>query len=139
MRVLRDATVDDVNAVMAREFGRKTEVNGEAAIAEWKQSLHPEWDKWLLDMFPDLKTTQGGASRLTEDELSVLGMVMRMANVTWKAGQIHRANAGDTSRINPLERGAVYNPYELLLITGSDSQALLAMVKDLAVLQQDGR
>ena len=39
----------------------------------------------------------------------------RVANCTWKSGQVHRAAwDGNTSRIDPDKRGGVYNPFDFL-------------------------
>lgn len=49
------------------------------------------------------------------DRLEALEFSVRLANATWKAGQVHRAVwEGNTSRIDPVQREA-FNPYDLLL------------------------
>lgn len=51
----------------------------------------------------------------TESDQQILDTAIRLANATWKVGQVHRAAwEGNTSRIDPNKRGGVFNPFDLL-------------------------
>jgi len=51
----------------------------------------------------------------TEEDQQILDTALRLANTTWKEGQVHRAAwEGNTSRIDPNKRGGVFNQYDLL-------------------------
>ncbi len=85
---------------------------------------------------------------LSENELQALDMAVRLANVTWKVGQAHRAVREDNdSRVTP-DRG-VFDPYDLVIsknysafapAEGSDSAllgtTLVEVWKDIRQLEQ---
>ena len=60
------------------------------------------------------KTREGGAQPLDTKGQDSLEMGLRLANATWKSGQVHRAAwEGNDGRINP-EKRVAYNPYDVL-------------------------
>lgn len=109
--LLRDATFDDVLRVTARELGQP--VPQGLTPDQIKQSLHEtakgDYFEDKIDSLPF-----GGETPLTEQQEQALDVAVRLANATWKAGQVHRAAwEGNDGRISPEKREA-FNPFDLL-------------------------
>lgn len=111
--VVKKASLGDIAALVARDLGVNASVLGKdlkGTLQGLKDTaLKDDYFKDLIDKLPDNKAT------LDDKGLDTLGMGVRMANCTWKSGQVHRAAwEGNTSRIDPDKRGGVYNPFDFL-------------------------
>lgn len=115
--LLRDATFHDVLRVTARELGQPAPEG--LTPDQTKKSLH---ETAKGDYFEDQIDSLPFAERasLSEQEEQALDVAVRLANVTWKVGQVHRAAwEGNDGRINPAKREA-FNPFDLLKKTQYD-------------------
>lgn len=146
-RLLDGGTVGDAKLVVEREFGRGAARSGADLLAEWDEKVDREdpYNGWLIEILDIAKANEQGAEGrppLGEGEQIVLGLVLRLANLLWKAAQVHRASTDDATRVSPIDRGGVYNPYEVLVAQqpsddtqASNETALHQVWKDLGVLQ----
>jgi len=114
--LLREATFDDVLKVVAKEL-KQAAPEGLTAD-KVRESLHKTAKgDYFEDQIDSLPFSEGG-KELSDEEEQSLDMSVRLANATWKAGQVHRAKweTGDKfegSRIDPNKREA-FNPFDLL-------------------------
>jgi len=142
--VVKKASLGDIAALVARDLGVDASVLGKDLKGTLKglkdTALKDDYFKDLIDTLPDNKAV------LDDKGLDTLAMGVRMANCTWKSGQVHRAAwEGNDSRIDPSKRGGVYNPFDFLKAekfhsNGADANAFALTVfevyKDLHELQK---
>jgi hypothetical protein len=112
-KVIKGATLGDVAKLVARDLGVDADVLGKdlkGTLQGLKSTaLKDDYFNSLIDTLPENKAS------LDDKGLDTLGLGVRMANCTWKSGQVHRAAwEGNTSRIDPEKRGGVYNPFDFL-------------------------
>lgn len=115
--LLNDASFNDVVRVTARELGQPAPEHLDPE--QVKHSLH---ETAKGDYFEDQIDTLPFSDKapLSEQEEKALDLAVRMANTTWKVGQVHRAAwEGNDSRIDPSKR-EVFNPFDLLKKTQFD-------------------
>ena len=110
--LLGGATFDDILKVTAEQLG--VEVPDGMKSAEIKKSLHESAKgDYFEDQIDSLPFGKKGAE-LSDQEKQALDISVRLANATWKVGQVHRAAwEGNNSRIDPAKREA-FNPFDLL-------------------------
>jgi hypothetical protein len=114
--ILANVRVEDLATLVGRDLGKRGVRMSGSAIVRSVQSQIPK-DDWAYGDIAKMKTRGKGDRPLTERQLTLLSGALRLANATWKAGQVHRAAwEGNTSRITPTERGGVYNPYDVLKV-----------------------
>jgi hypothetical protein len=95
------STIDDVARIVARDLGLKEPPLRGHQLIETIDRVVPEKDYFRKDI-PNLRVRRPGQRPLNEQELRTLGLGTRLANATWKAGQVHRAfEAGNLERITP--------------------------------------
>jgi hypothetical protein len=110
---LNNARVEDLTAMVAHDLGLAQRPSGAQVIRDIR-GLIPKGD-WAYGDIAKMKTRASGEQALKSSQLKLLNAGLRLANATWKAGQVHRAAwEGSRSRITPSERGGVYNPYDVL-------------------------
>lgn len=115
--VLRNTDYNDVLRLTARELGQP--IPQGLSPDQIKQSLHEtakgDYFEGQIDSLPFTDKQP-----LTEQEEKGLDIAVRLANATWKVGQVHRAAwEGNDGRINPAKREA-FNPFDLLKKTQFD-------------------
>lgn len=106
------ATFDDVIRLTARQLGVGAPTQLKAAAV--RESLHQTVaaDDYFVDHIDSLPITNN--EPLQRDLEQTLDLGVRLANATWKVGQVHRAAwEGNDGRIDPTQR-EVFNPYDLL-------------------------
>ncbi|MBL8952681.1 MAG: hypothetical protein JNK82_18015 [Myxococcaceae bacterium] len=106
-QVIRGAAIEDVASVASGDL-KLSYFPSAAKIAETLKAVVAPDDYFFSHLD---KLANRGA------EQKVLGFAVRLANTTWKAGQVHRAAwEGTDRRINPKagDRLAVFNPYDNL-------------------------
>lgn len=142
--VIRGANLGDIAALVARDLGVDAAVLGQnlkTTLAGLKETaLKDDYYKALLD------TPLNDKASLDAAGLNTLALAVRMANCTWRSGQVHRAAwEGNDSRIDPTKRGGVYNPFDFLVAekfhaNGGDTKAFALTVfeiyKDLDKLKR---
>lgn len=109
--ILKKVTFMDVLRLTARQIGKNLPEGLTPEVI--KKSLHRnsqgDYFESQIDSLP-----YDDANHLTDDEEKGLDIAVRLANATWKVGQVHRAiKEGNTSRIDPNVR-EVFNPFDLL-------------------------
>ncbi|OGH10351.1 MAG: hypothetical protein A2857_05570 [Candidatus Levybacteria bacterium RIFCSPHIGHO2_01_FULL_36_15] len=112
--LLRDTDFNDVLRLTARELGQP--VPQGLTPEEVKRSLHEtakgDYFEDQIDTLPFSDKPQ--LTKQQEQTEQTLDMAVRLANATWKVGQVHRAAwEGNDGRINPAKREA-FNPFDLL-------------------------
>lgn len=113
--MLNGARVEDLAAMVAKDLGLKVKVTG-AEVVKNVQGLIPK-DDWAYGDIAKMKVRAKGEKSLGKSQLALLNAGIRLANATWKAGQVHRAAwEGNDSRVSPSQRGGVYNPYDVLKV-----------------------
>lgn len=137
--LLRRSTIDDIADLMSSNFRRqRVSEQGQGLITKLKEVV-PKDDYFYQNI--DTLPIRSGPAGFNDLELRDLGTLLRLYNATWKQGQVHRVvNKGnkDWSRTSPFERGAVYNPYDLLVTpVGTDYIALFVVIKDLDIAQRE--
>jgi hypothetical protein len=129
-RVLSRATVDDVSTIMSTSFGRKPIAQTGEALSKALIQLNADLkDEWFAEATKKLPYAKDGKS-LDKVDLEVFEVLLRMANLTWMSGQVHRAR-GDGTRVDPFKRAGVYQPYHMLAHMGSELEALYVVAKDM--------
>lgn len=146
-RLIGEGTVGDTKLLVETEFGRSVEQSGPELLAKWDAEVDRDdpYSGWIVEMLDIAKANEakaGGRASLSEGEQKVLDLVLRLANILWKAAQVHRASVDDASRVSPIDRGGVFNPYEVLVaqqpspdVEASNEMAVHQVWKDLGVLQ----
>lgn len=112
-KLLKEATFDDVLRVTAEQLGQEAPEG--LKPKDVKKSLH-ETAKgdYFEDQIDSLPFGKEGQEPLGDEDKKALDVAVRLANATWKAGQVHRAAwEGNDSRIDPNKRDA-FNPFDLL-------------------------
>ena len=110
--LLRDATFDDVLRVTARELGQLAPEG--LTPDQIKKSLHETAKGDYFENQIDSLPFSENKTHLSEQDEQALDVAVRLANSTWKVGQVHRAAwEGNDGRINPDKR-EVFNPFDLL-------------------------
>jgi len=111
--LLKQANIGDVAEIVKRDLGLNLSTDTYDIIETLRfidGSLIK--DDYSRKKIPGLKPSD---ARLPDNDRDGLNLSLRLANVTWKAGQVHRAAwEGDRSRIDPDVRTA-YNPYDQLM------------------------
>lgn len=72
------------------------------------------WGIEMVDTMPMQANFEGTLSGEVTDELLMYDMVESLANATFLVGQVHRAYAGETNRIDPNEK-LNFNPRDVML------------------------
>lgn len=106
-RIIRGASVEDVASIASGDLGLNVFPSA-AKIAETLKAVVSPDDYF----FKELDKLEN-----RDSDHALLNLGVRLANVTWKAGQVHRAAwEGTDRRINPKagDRLAVFNPYDNL-------------------------
>jgi hypothetical protein len=120
-RIVQGARIEDVAAIVANDLGLPdsvTQMSG-AELKSMIDQVVPQDDYFRKDIdgIP-LRTDQDDA--LSGGDQKVLSMGIRLANATWKAGQVHRAAwEGNDGRINPDKRTA-FNTFDALKVNMFD-------------------
>ncbi|MEZ6188494.1 MAG: hypothetical protein R3F62_26275 [Planctomycetota bacterium] len=111
--VLSRARFEDVARIMDPTVGSTLgETEGER-LREAAKTLVPAED-WSRSMLEELPTRQPGEQPLRAEELKVLEAQIRLANATWKAGQVHRAVAENNPGRISITRAGNYAPFDLM-------------------------
>jgi hypothetical protein len=112
------ANINDIAKIVAGQLGFESKLSGEAVkdlITGMKDTLlKDDYFKDKIDGMPLSLSSQTGSKDLGTTELKALELGIRLANTTWKSGQVHRAAwEGNDGRVNPEVRTA-YNPFDQL-------------------------
>lgn len=115
--LLGNADYNDVLRITARQLGQPAPEG--LTPEQIKQSLHEtakgDYFESQIDTLPFTDKQP-----LTQQEEQALDIAVRLANATWKVGQVHRAAwEGNDGRVNPTKREA-FNPFDLLKKTQFD-------------------
>lgn len=109
--VLRKSDFGDIVRLAAIELGVNApqELNPATVIQSLHETAAGDYFESKIDSLPF-----SDKQPLTEAEQKALDIAVRLANATWKVGQVHRAAwEGNDSRIDPAKREA-FNPFDLL-------------------------
>ena len=131
IRIVKSATLDDMVGIATETLKRWGVLSEESikALNEKLRNLSPEEikrrlgeiipkDDYFYQQISDIPFREETNIERRPIEIIILDMGIRLANATWKVGQVHRAAwEGNTERIEPTKRGGVFNPYDLLQIT----------------------
>ncbi len=113
---IKNATLQDIAVIVANDLG----VDAAALGKDLKKTLTglkdtALKDDYFKDLINDLPESKTGKPVLDDAGRDAVSLGVRLANATWKSGQVHRAAwEGNTSRIDPAQRGGVYNPFDFL-------------------------
>lgn len=139
--VIDGARIEDIAGIVARDLGLDagvTNLSGGDLKALIDKAVPA--DDYFRGDIAGIPLRDKGERGLSEQSQDFLGMGIRLANATWKAGQVHRAAwEGNDGRINPEKREA-FNTFDALKITMFDStvRAGMSAGKDLKTSQQEG-
>jgi hypothetical protein len=117
-KIVDRANINDLTKIVAGQLGYETKLSGEAVkdlITGMKDTLlKDDYFKDKIDIIPLSLSSMTGGKDLNDKELGTLELGIRLANTTWKSGQVHRAAwEGNDGRVNPEVRTA-YNPFDQL-------------------------
>lgn len=114
-RIVKGARLEDVAAIVANDLGLPesvTQMDG-AALKAMIADVVPSDDYFHKDI-AGMPVRAADDDPLSEQDQRVLSMGIRLANATWKSGQVHRAAwEGKDDRINPGKRTA-FNTFDAL-------------------------
>jgi hypothetical protein len=152
-RIVKDARLEDVAQIVANDLGLPADVTqmGGAELKQMIDDVVPQDDYFRKEIDGMALRSQDDLPLGGEDR-KVLSMGIRLANATWKAGQVHRAAwEGNDGRINPEKRTA-FNTFDALKVnmfeqtTGGDTsvkaqkegfaRVVFEVYKDLIQLQK---
>jgi len=131
--VIDRTNINDISKIVAGQLGFETKLSGEAIkdlISSMKDTLlKDDYFKDKIDGIPLSLSSMTGGKDLSEKDLKTLELGIRLANTTWKSGQVHRAAwEGNDGRVNPEVRTA-YNPFDQLK-GQMFNETLAALTKD---------
>ena len=113
--LLKEATFDDILRLTAEQLEEPLPESKDLVPDQIKKSLHKSAAGDYYEKKIDSIPFADGISNIEDDDKrKVIDVATRLANATWKVGQVHRsAWEGNDSRIDPNKRDA-FNPNDLL-------------------------